>query len=56
MDQLIINLGIDSPSIGSEVELFGDAQTLAQLAGVTGFSPLEIIGRIPARVARTWSD
>ena len=56
MDQLIIDLGSDTPSIGSEVEIFGSAQTLAQLAAVTGFSPLEIIGRIPARVARTWSE
>lgn len=56
MDQLIVDLGSDSPSIGSEVELFGDAQNLAQLAGVSGFSPLEIIGRIPTRVSRTWAE
>ena len=56
MDQLIIDLGNESPAIGSEVELFGSAQPLVQLARMTGFSPLEIIGRIPARVTRTWSE
>lgn len=55
MDQLIIDLGSGTPSIGSEVEIFGEAQSWVELAAITGFSPLEILGRIPARVTRTWT-
>lgn len=56
MDQLIVDLGSKSPSIGSEVNIFGEHQSLAELASLTGFTALEIIGRIPARVTRTWSE
>lgn len=56
MDQLIIDLGDHAPSIGSEVEIFGEAQNWVELADITGFSPLEILGRIPERVTRTWTE
>ncbi|MEO0313278.1 MAG: hypothetical protein RL140_508 [Actinomycetota bacterium] len=56
MDQLIVDLGQDAPSIGSEVELFTEQQSLTELAKLSGFTPLEIVGRITARVTRTWSE
>lgn len=56
MDQLIIDLGDDSPAIGSEVVIFPTAQDLVTLANFTGFTPLEIIGRITRRVSRTWTE
>lgn len=55
MDQLVINLGLESPELGAEVEFFTPTFPLAKWAEVTGFSQLEILGRINERVERVWS-
>lgn len=56
MDQLIVDLGTKTPSIGSEVRIFTEHQSLLEISKQTGFAALEIIGRIPKRVTRTWSE
>lgn len=56
MDQCVVNLGSDNPKIGSEVSFFSDKFPLSAWAEVSGFSQLEILGRITERVARTWSN
>jgi alanine racemase len=56
MDQLIVDLGQDNPSIGSEVEILTEQQGLKELARLSGFTPLEIVGRIASRVTRTWTE
>jgi alanine racemase len=54
MDQCVIDLGEESPERGSEVSFFGPNHSLEAWAKATGFTPLEIFGRITARVKRTW--
>ena len=56
MDQCVIDLGADSPKLGSEVVFFGSGFSLADFAEATGFTQLEILGRITSRVARMWSE
>ena len=56
MDQCVIDLGDASPERGSEVSFFGPGHSLAAWAKATGLTPLEIFGRITARVKRTWVD
>jgi alanine racemase len=56
MDQLIVDLGQDNPSIGSEVEIFTEQRSLKEIARLSGFTPLEIVGRIASRVTRTWTE
>jgi alanine racemase len=55
MDQCVIDLGTDSPALGSEVHFFTTDYSLSDFSAASGFSPLEIFGRITARVSRTWS-
>ncbi|MEY4275584.1 MAG: alanine racemase [Actinomycetota bacterium] len=54
MDQCVVDLGTDKPSIGSEVQFFNEVNPLAKLSELSGFTELEILGRIAARVTRTW--
>jgi alanine racemase len=56
MDQCVIDLGQASPTLGSEVSFFSSEYPLSTWAKDSGFSPLEILGRITSRVARTWSE
>lgn len=54
MDQTVIDLGATKPELGAEVCFFGDHCSLVKLSFETGFTPLEILGRIAPRVARLW--
>lgn len=56
MDQCVFNLGDAHFEVGSEVELFGSHYSLDALAKDSGFTILEILGRISARVTRTWVE
>lgn len=56
MDQCVVDLGADQPSVGSEVHIFTSDYPLIDLAKESGFTPLEILGRITARVTRTWCE
>lgn len=56
MDQCVVDLGSDNPQIGSEVSFFGTGFPLAAWAEASGFTQLEIVGRITERVTRTWSE
>jgi alanine racemase len=56
MDQCVIDLGDSSPEVGSEVQFFSQEFSLAHFASASGFSQLEILGRIHSRVARVWSE
>lgn len=56
MDQCIVDLGQDSPKLGAEVSFFNGEFGLSDWALVSGFSQLEILGRITDRVVRTWSE
>lgn len=56
MDQCVINLGDASPELGDEVSFFNSAFSLNDWAETSGSSPLEIFGRITARVNRVWVD
>ena len=56
MDQCVVNLGSDNPEVGSEVSFFNKKFPLSAWAEVSGFSQLEILGRITERVTRTWSE
>lgn len=56
MDQCVVDLGSDTPRVGSEVSFFSNGFPLASWAEVSGFTQLEILGRITARVSRTWSE
>lgn len=56
MDQCVIDLGEASPEPGSEVSFFSPVHSLDLWAKATGLTPLEIFGRITARVKRTWVD
>lgn len=55
MDQCVIDLGSDKPALGSEVMFFTTDYSLSDFSEASGFSALEIFGRITSRVARTWS-
>lgn len=56
MDQCVVDLGLDSPLVGSEVSFFSDNFPLSNWSNVSGFSQLEILGRIAERVTRTWCE
>lgn len=56
MDQCVIDLGNSNPNVGSEVQFFGEEFSLADYSSVSGFSSLEILGRIHSRVSRVWSE
>lgn len=56
MDQCVIDLGSESPKPGSEVFFFTEAYSLETFARDTGFSQLEILGRMAERVTRTWAE
>lgn len=56
MDQLVIDLGDTSPELGSEVSFFNPEFPLSKWSGLTDFTPLEILGRITARVERVWVE
>jgi alanine racemase len=55
MDQCVIDLADREFKAGSEVSFFNQHFSLADWASVSGFTQLEILGRITARVTRTWS-
>lgn len=54
MDQCVVDLGELEPTFGSEVSFFGPDFDISAWASVSGISPLEILGRITARVSRVW--
>lgn len=54
MDQCVIELGEVSPPLGAEVSFFNSRFSLADWANASGMTPLEILGRITARVSRVW--
>lgn len=56
MDQCVVDLGNTNFEPGSEVVMFGNHYSLAALARDSGFTPLEILGRINSRVQRTWCE
>ena len=56
MDQCVFDIGDAKFEVGSEVTLFGAHYSLEALAKDSGFTPLEILGRITARVTRTWVE
>lgn len=56
MDQCVVDLGSIEPSLGSEVSFFGDTFQLCNWAEMSGFASLEILGRMAARVTRTWVE
>ena len=55
MDQCVIDLGSSSPEVGAEVTFFNDDFSLSDFSKVSGFSELEILGRMHSRVARVWA-
>ena len=56
MDQCVFDIGDAKFEVGSEVTLFGEHYSLDALSKDSGFTPLEILGRITARVTRTWVE
>lgn len=56
MDQCVVDLGDDKPSIGSEVQFFNEVNPLSKHSELSGFTELEILGRIATRVTRTWIE
>mgnify|MGYP000122500344 FL=1 len=56
MDQLVVDLQDLVPELGAEVKLFTHHFPLSEWSRVTGFTQLEILGRITARVERTWAE
>ena len=56
MDQTVFELGDSSPSLGSEVHFFHDQFTIKDFAESAGITPLELFGRINARVQRIWTS
>jgi alanine racemase len=55
MDQCVVDLGDANPEVGSEVHFFSESYPLSHWARDSGFTELEILGRIAARVTRTWT-
>lgn len=55
MDQCVIDLGSSSPEVGAEVTFFNDDFSLHDFSKASGFSELEILGRMHSRVARVWA-
>jgi len=56
MDQSVFDLQGANPTLGCEVSFFGEHYSLLALSRDSGFTPLEILGRITNRVARVWSE
>lgn len=56
MDQCVIDLGDATPELGCEVSFFSSDHSVNAWAQATGQTPLELFGRITARVRRTWVD
>lgn len=56
MDQSVIDLKQSNPNLGSEANFFTADCPLEKIARDSGFAELEILGRVPARVARVWSE
>ncbi len=56
MDQCVIDLGSSSPDVGAEVTFFNDNFSLNDFSKTSGFSELEILGRMHSRVARVWAE
>lgn len=56
MDQCVIDLGSSSPDVGAEVTFFNDNFSLNDFSKASGFSELEILGRMHSRVARVWAE
>lgn len=56
MDQCVIDLGSSSPDVGAEVTFFSDDFSLNDFSKASGFSELEILGRMHSRVARVWAE
>lgn len=56
MDQCVVELGNTEPSLGAEVSFFSEKFPISKWAEASGFSGLEILGRMAARVTRTWVE
>lgn len=56
MDQCVVDLGTSEPALGAEVSFFSENYPISQWAKASGFSSLEILGRITSRVTRTWVE
>lgn len=56
MDQCVIDLANHEHEIGSEATFFGPDYPLKAFTRDTGFTELEILGRITSRVTRVWSE
>jgi alanine racemase len=56
MDQCVVDLGNVEPSVGAEVSFFSQEFPISEWAEASGFSSLEILGRMAARVTRTWVE
>jgi alanine racemase len=54
MDQCVIDLREQRPELGSEVSFFNSDFSLLDWSNISGFTPLEIFGRITSRVSRVW--
>lgn len=54
MDQCVIELGETNPDLGAEVSFFNTNFTLVDWSNASGFTSLEILGRITSRVTRVW--
>jgi alanine racemase len=56
MDQCVVELGNTEPTRGCEVSFFSESYPISQWAQESGFSSLEILGRMAERVSRTWVE
>ena len=54
MDQCVIELGDTNPELGAEVSFFNANFNLVDWSNTSGFTSLEILGRITSRVTRVW--
>lgn len=54
MDQCVVEVSDSNPPLGSEVSFFNQSFDLNNWAVASGFTELEIIGRITSRVRRMW--
>ncbi len=56
MDQLVVDLGDATATVGDDAVLWDDVESFAAWCTATGRAPAELTTRLGARIRRVWSD
>ena len=56
MDQLVVDLGDATATVGDDAVLWDDAESFAAWCTATGRAPAELTTRLGPRIRRVWSD